>query len=198
GLSIDDANGAKVIPAGITITAVALNGMSVTMSQAATAAHTGDIVNVGSLVKLTFAQLGKNEGFGSDVGWNVSGSGSNVLMAWDPNANGGAGAYVPLAPGHAYRVQVMTHDGDQNKTGGDVGQFCANVVVPNTTGAGLAATPLMGGGTTRTTFVGSPAAVPASSLAAFFRGVRNELALAPAYAAGVVAALAVGVDVVGI
>src|SRR5262249_54410841 len=35
-----------------------------------------------------------------------------------------------LLPGHAYRLQVMVHDGDQNKTGGDVGESCVNVVVP--------------------------------------------------------------------
>jgi hypothetical protein len=33
--------------------------------------------------------------------------------------------------GHAYRVQFMVHDGDQNKVGGDVGQGCATVVIGN-------------------------------------------------------------------
>jgi hypothetical protein len=29
-----------------------------------------------------------------------------------------------LKPGHAYRLQIMLHDGDQNKSGGDAGQGC--------------------------------------------------------------------------
>jgi hypothetical protein len=49
-------------------------------------------------------------GYGTEVVWNVSDLG--------------------LIPGHAYRLQVMVHDGDQNKTGGDVGESCVNVIVP--------------------------------------------------------------------
>ena len=49
-----------------------------------------------------------NEGFGAEARWNVH-----------------------LVAGHSYRLQVLVHDGDQNKTGGDVGQFCANVVIPS-------------------------------------------------------------------
>jgi hypothetical protein len=29
-----------------------------------------------------------------------------------------------LRPGHSYRLQIMLHDGDQNKSGGDAGQGC--------------------------------------------------------------------------
>jgi len=36
-----------------------------------------------------------------------------------------------LQAGHSYRLQYMVHDGDQNKTGGDVGQNCVNVTVPS-------------------------------------------------------------------
>jgi hypothetical protein len=36
-------------------------------------------------------------------------------------------ADLGLDPTHSYRIQVMVHDGDQNKTGGDVGQACFNV-----------------------------------------------------------------------
>jgi hypothetical protein len=43
----------------------------------------------------------KNEGFGAEVRWEVT-----------------------LAPGHSYRLQVMVHDGDQNKAGGDSGEAC--------------------------------------------------------------------------
>jgi hypothetical protein len=31
---------------------------------------------------------------------------------------------TPLLPTHTYRLQFLVHDGDQNKTGGDVGQAC--------------------------------------------------------------------------
>jgi hypothetical protein len=43
-----------------------------------------------------------NEGFGAEVVWNV-----------------------PFTAGHSYRVQVLVHDGDQNKAGGDSGEACA-------------------------------------------------------------------------
>jgi len=56
-----------------------------------------------------FAAL-KNEGYGGEVRWNVSALG--------------------LSAGHAYRLEFMVHDGDQNKTGGDAGEACMNVVVP--------------------------------------------------------------------
>jgi hypothetical protein len=46
-----------------------------------------------------------NQGFGAEVRWNVDGLG--------------------LIPGHTYRLYFMVHDGDQNKTGGDVGHDCA-------------------------------------------------------------------------
>lgn len=32
--------------------------------------------------------------------------------------------------GHTFRMQFMVHDGDQNKTGGDVGQNCTIVSIP--------------------------------------------------------------------
>ena len=31
---------------------------------------------------------------------------------------------VTLTPGHSYRLQVLVHDGDQNKAGGDSGEAC--------------------------------------------------------------------------
>ena len=55
-----------------------------------------------------FASL-TNQGYGIEVRWNV-------------NALG-------LLSGHTYRLQFMVHDGDQNKTGGDVGQACALVAI---------------------------------------------------------------------
>ena len=42
-----------------------------------------------------------SEGFGAEMRWNVA-----------------------LTPGHSYRIQVLVHDGDQNKTGGDSGEAC--------------------------------------------------------------------------
>jgi hypothetical protein len=44
----------------------------------------------------------KSEGFGAEARWNVA-----------------------LVPGHSYRLQVIVHDGDQNKVGGDSGEACA-------------------------------------------------------------------------
>jgi hypothetical protein len=42
-----------------------------------------------------------NEGYGAEARWNVT-----------------------LMPGHSYRLQVLVHDGDQNKAGGDSGEAC--------------------------------------------------------------------------
>ena len=42
-----------------------------------------------------------DEGYGAEVVWNV-----------------------PFTAGHSYRVQVLVHDGDQNKAGGDSGEAC--------------------------------------------------------------------------
>jgi hypothetical protein len=43
----------------------------------------------------------KSEGFGTEARWNVA-----------------------LVPGRSYRLQVIVHDGDQNKVGGDSGEAC--------------------------------------------------------------------------
>jgi hypothetical protein len=51
-----------------------------------------------------------NEGYGTEVAWDISSLG--------------------LIPGHTYRVQVIVHDGDQNKCGGDAGQGCATIYIP--------------------------------------------------------------------
>jgi hypothetical protein len=42
-----------------------------------------------------------NEGYGAEARWNVT-----------------------LTPGRSYRLQVIVHDGDQNKVGGDSGEAC--------------------------------------------------------------------------
>jgi uncharacterized repeat protein (TIGR01451 family) len=61
-----------------------------------------------------------NEGYGSEVTWGVSG-----LMAYDPTTH----TYVALQPGHTYRVQSITHDTDENKGNGDVGEVCTTFSV---------------------------------------------------------------------
>ncbi len=57
-----------------------------------------------------FASL-RNEGYGAEI-------------AWDVNSLG-------LIPGHTYRLVFMVHDGDQNKTGGDVGETCTTIHIPD-------------------------------------------------------------------
>jgi Flp pilus assembly protein TadG len=52
-----------------------------------------------------------NEGYGAEARWNVDSLG--------------------LQAGHAYRMQFMVHDGDQNKGGGDAGQDCMTVIRPH-------------------------------------------------------------------
>lgn len=61
-----------------------------------------------------FGQLG-DEGYGAEVSWNVDDLG--------------------LTPGHSYHFQFMVHDGDQNKSGGDVGEGCAFIYIPSQTRA---------------------------------------------------------------
>jgi hypothetical protein len=54
-------------------------------------------------------------GYGAEARWSLS----------TLTCNG-----VPLQSGHSYRMQLMIHDGDQNKGGGDVGQACMTVTLP--------------------------------------------------------------------
>jgi hypothetical protein len=56
-----------------------------------------------------------NQGWGAEAKWNV-----------------------PLAAGRNYRIQVIVHDGDQNKAGGDSGEACVIFCAggPGTGGAG--------------------------------------------------------------
>src|SRR5262249_53013229 len=55
-----------------------------------------------------------HQGYGAEARWSID----------DLKAAG------ILESGKSYRLQFMVHDGDQNKSGGDVGQACVNVVVP--------------------------------------------------------------------
>jgi hypothetical protein len=51
-----------------------------------------------------------NQGYGCEIRWDVS--------------------QLGLLPGHTYRLYFMVHDGDQNKAGGDAGQGCAILTMP--------------------------------------------------------------------
>jgi len=53
----------------------------------------------------------KNEGWSAEVRWGVI-----------------------FQPGHTYRLQVIVHDGDQNKVGGDCGEACIVFCTGSTTG----------------------------------------------------------------
>jgi len=125
GKPVGDQNGKLAIPSGTIVTAFT-SSTQVTMSNAATSSQTADAVQLGTLPITISKLLGTTgqEGFGTDVGWNAL-----SLKAWDP----GTQAYdSPLLSGHLYRVQVITHDGDQNKTGGDAGEYCQNLQIPGT------------------------------------------------------------------
>jgi len=54
----------------------------------------------------------QNEGYGAAISWTV--------------------ADLGVQEGRTYRVQFMVHDGDQNKSGGDVGEQCAIVHISRT------------------------------------------------------------------
>jgi len=58
----------------------------------------------------------KNEGYSAEVRWDV------VLL-----------------PGRSYRLQVMVHDGDQNKVGGDSGEACVDFCAAEACPSGAAA-----------------------------------------------------------
>lgn len=64
----------------------------------------------------------KDEGYGAEVKWNLGNLG--------------------LVGGHKYRIQVMVHDGDQNKQGGDAGEACVILTVPSGGITGATSTPL--------------------------------------------------------
>ena len=65
-----------------------------------------------------------NLGAGSDpVPTGLTNEGYGAEIRWDATKLG-------LVPGHAYRFQVMVHDGDQNKAGGDSGEACLAAVWP--------------------------------------------------------------------
>jgi uncharacterized repeat protein (TIGR01451 family) len=68
------------------------------------------------------AQNGTNLGNGADP-WpsGTTNLGYGAEMTWNVNS-------LNLIPGHTYRFYVTVHDGDQNKSGGDVGQACVDLL----------------------------------------------------------------------
>jgi len=56
----------------------------------------------------------------------LSHEGYTSVILWKTNTLG-------LQAGHVYRLQAMVHDGDQNKTGGDVGEVCTTIQSPQST-----------------------------------------------------------------
>jgi hypothetical protein len=64
-----------------------------------------------------------NLGAGIPVPAGVQSEGYMSLVSWNVAALG-------LKSGHSYRLQFMVHDGDQTRSGGDVGQNCVNLQVP--------------------------------------------------------------------
>lgn len=66
---------------------------------------------------------GWNLGGGEAPPAGTSGEAYGTLVKWDINTLG-------LIPGHSYRIQLMVHDGDQNKVGGDVGSMCTTIYIP--------------------------------------------------------------------
>jgi hypothetical protein len=74
------------------------------------------------------AQNGTNLGAGADKPPpGVTSEGYTAEVRWDLSALAAQGI---LLPGHNYRFYVMVHDGDQNKSGGDVGQAAYQVNNP--------------------------------------------------------------------
>jgi hypothetical protein len=72
--------------------------------------------------------------------WNLGPGADPVPTAQITKKTEGYGAeviwYLSLMAGHSYRVQVMVHDGDQNKVGGDVGEACINFCAGECVGEG--------------------------------------------------------------
>jgi hypothetical protein len=97
--------------------------------------------------------------------WNL-GTGSDPVPTPTP-MSGGYGAECRwnlssfnFIPGHEYRLYFMVHDGDQNNSGGDVGQDCVYFTMP---GAAPTATPSpTATATASATATATPATVVAS------------------------------------
>ena len=65
-----------------------------------------------------------NVGAGPAAPAGLATQGYTAAVVWNLTAIPG------FDPSHNYRLQFMVHDGDQNKTGGDVGEACVNVAIP--------------------------------------------------------------------
>jgi hypothetical protein len=81
---------------------------------------------VGGYGVLNTTTIKSLEAYGAEVRWNVNNQNFKCINGATglPNANFG------FEKGHVYRVQILIHDGDQNKTGGDAGQACSTIAIP--------------------------------------------------------------------
>ncbi|HTM45476.1 MAG TPA: hypothetical protein VL137_11000, partial [Polyangiaceae bacterium] len=91
---------------------------TVAVGKAATIAPDADPVknnqNYGNGDMAPAGSIAKLEAYGTEVRWDIR-----------------------LEAGHNYRFQVMVHDGDQNKIGGDAGEACVTFCAGNTCPVGL-------------------------------------------------------------
>jgi uncharacterized repeat protein (TIGR01451 family) len=90
-----------------------------------------------------------NEGYGAEVRWKLT----------DLLDNNGQ----PLQANRKYRLQVIVHDGDQNKSGGDVGQGCAVATFDQTCFTTPTPTPTVTGATPTDTPTPTPTETPTST-----------------------------------
>lgn len=63
-----------------------------------------------------------NLGSGVPAPTGIPTEGYTAVVSWESS-------HLGLLPGHTYRIQFMIHDGDQNHSGGDVGENCVNITV---------------------------------------------------------------------
>jgi hypothetical protein len=68
--------------------------------------------------------------------WNLAGGDPVPMGLMDLGFGAEARFEVPLQGGHSYRLQVMVHDGDQRKVGGDSGEACVVYCAGGTGGGG--------------------------------------------------------------
>ena len=96
-----------------------------------------------------------NEGYGAEVRWKLT-------NLYDNNG-------LKLATNRKYRLQVIVHDGDQNKSGGDVGQGCAvatfeeQCFIPDTATPTQTVTPNLTPPTPTPSFTNTPTPTPSPS-----------------------------------
>lgn len=63
-----------------------------------------------------------NLGSGVPAPAGIPTEGYTAVVSWNSS-------HLGLISGHSYRIQFMVHDGDQNQSGGDVGENCVNLTM---------------------------------------------------------------------